>query len=48
MDNKGKAELMLKRALAHPVSRWLAGYYQGNHPPRDAFIFNPAPPPVGG
>jgi hypothetical protein len=24
---------MLGRALAHPVSRWMKGYWQGNHPP---------------
>lgn len=24
---------MLRKALGYPVSRWLCGYWQGNHPP---------------
>ena len=42
MDNRTMVEEMLKKALAHPVSRWLCGYWQGNHPPPDAFLFEPS------
>lgn len=34
---KGK----LSKALGHPTSRWLCGYWQGNHPPKDAFMVVP-------
>lgn len=41
-DNGTLVAEMLKKALGHPVSRWLCGYWQGNHPPPDAFLFEPA------
>lgn len=31
----------LSKALGHPTSRWLKGYWQGNHPPKDAFMVVP-------
>ncbi len=39
-DNGWVARNTLRRALAHPVSRWLCGYWQGNHPPKE-FLWNP-------
>ncbi|GGF01324.1 DDE transposase [Aliidongia dinghuensis] len=29
---------MLSKAMGHRTSRWLCGYWQGNHPPKDAFM----------
>ena len=40
-DNAWLVEDLLRRALAHPVSRWMEGYWQGNHPPRE-FLWRPA------
>jgi len=31
----------LSKALGHPTSRWLCGYWQGNHPPKSAFMVLP-------
>jgi hypothetical protein len=35
MGNDRMVVEMLRKALGHPVSRWLCGYWQGNHPPKD-------------
>ena len=35
MDNGWLTKDMLRRALLHPVSRWLKGYWQGNHPDKE-------------
>jgi hypothetical protein len=34
-DNGWLFQDLLKRALHHPVSRWLKGYWQGNHPEQE-------------
>jgi transposase-like protein len=39
-DNGWLLRDMLGRALAHPVSRWMKGYWQGNHPPGE-FLWQP-------
>jgi hypothetical protein len=40
-SNGDVVRMLLSRAMAHPVSRWLCGYWQGNHPPPDQFLFQP-------
>ncbi len=39
-DNGWLTRDLLKRVLRHPVSRWLKGYWQGNHPDRE-FLWEP-------
>ena len=42
-DNGWLMRDLLRRALAHPVSRWMKGYWQGNHPPGE-FLWRPEGP----
>lgn len=39
-DNGWLTRNLLQRVLLHPVSRWLKGYWQGNHPTRE-FLWRP-------